>query len=134
VFNNVLYSDLAGPGWLTITYDHASFLDQTFCTGSAVDSVFIDLAAGMREGTKATTLLHPNPANEVVHLKVGGLAPQSAFMSDVLGRRILEIPLRVCGPDGSFAIDVSQVANGSYRLTVIDAWGGWTSIPLLVQH
>lgn len=69
-----------------------------------------------------TAQVHPNPADGSLTLSLGG-APSSAStgvtVSDMTGRAVLELDLGTIRGDRSIAIDLAEVAGGTYTMTVV---------------
>lgn len=69
-----------------------------------------------------TAQVHPNPADESLTLSLGGASSGTSTdvtVSDMTGRAVLELDLGTIRGDRSVAIDLTEVAAGTYTMTVV---------------
>ncbi|MGL5890990.1 MAG: T9SS type A sorting domain-containing protein [Bacteroidia bacterium] len=101
------------PGMNYITY---TYVDSSNCTGTATDSIFVDVCTGVETAAATTAIrIYPNPANEVLQFSAV-IAGSHIRVYDAAGRIVL-------AQTAQRDLNVSALESGSYMLTISNAAG-----------
>jgi hypothetical protein len=103
----------AGIGTHTITY---TYTDSSGCTGSATDSIDVDLCAGISSSDNQSFSVYPNPSTGMVTMKVSVVSQVTVF--DAQGKLILDEKM---SPENQNTIYFEE--NGMYLINVTDSNG-----------
>lgn len=104
---------VAGIGTHTITY---TYTDSSGCTGSATDSINVDLCAGISSSDNQSFSVYPNPSTGMVTMKVAIVSQVTVF--DAQGKLILDEKM---SPENQNTIYFEE--NGMYLINVTDSNG-----------
>ncbi len=101
-----------------------------FSWGETEDySVIIETNTGLDDATNAPLLAYPNPADDVLHVRIPQGETRIAEIFDPLGR----VLMRGAAQAGPWMIGTASLANGHYLLRcTVD--GRVSSMPFSVQH
>lgn len=132
VYNDSLYADQLTPGWNTITYRHSSFLEFTYCQGSAVDSIYLVPGTGILEEATRDVEFYPNPADDILRIVARGSSPMRIRVLDMTGR---EHPIPQPVPDAyGMTLSTTALASGAYRILMVGEQAPPRSAVIIVQH
>lgn len=114
VSGNQFDPNASGTGNIYIMYDYT---DVNGCTGSATDSIWVDLCLGLTDPQSAFTVM-PNPTsgNLMVLLNHAPSAGSRVEVVNALGQVVIAQPVNTINTQ----IDMSFVDNGSYFVRVIN--------------
>ena len=102
----------ANLGIDTIVY---TATDANNCTGSASETIFVELCSSIDELSGTNISIYPNPATGVLHISSTDNLVGSIFIYDETGRIIESLPIE--GFNNSINID--KLANGTYIYKVM---------------
>lgn len=94
-------------GNVIITY---TYTDTNNCSGSAVDSVWVENCTGMNEAVELSCSIYPNPAQDVITITWNSASPALVTISDISGRVVLTEQLSRSGAQ----MHVNALPAGTY--------------------
>jgi hypothetical protein len=107
---------VAGAGTFAIEY---MYTDTNGCSGSAIDSVFVDPCLGVEPTVAAVEFtMYPNPNNGEFSLVIGGSDRADVFVYNATGELVM-----TQNANGGDVIPVSLEASGIYMVTVVTGDG-----------
>ncbi|HRH39016.1 MAG TPA: hypothetical protein PK760_11750, partial [Flavobacteriales bacterium] len=135
VVNDTLHTAGLPDGFVLITYQHADWNSATYCTGVAVDSIFLSRGVGVEERIMTRTNVFPDPADRQTTLRCSSAQRPNIDLINMDGR-LVDLPLITPGSRaGDWVITTQALANGSYVLRWRDTEERtFNSVLLMVQH
>jgi hypothetical protein len=135
VINDTLRTAGLPDGFLLITYQHADWNSATYCTGVAVDSIFLARGVGIEERPTSRSNVFPDPADRQTTLHCSCTRKPNIELISTDGR-IVDLPTITPGPrTGDWEIATHALANGGYVLRWRDPEERtFNSVLLMVQH
>lgn len=109
VSGNVFDPNMAGVGYNTIVY---SYTDSIGCSGSAVDSIWVDVCMDVATNTIRNFDVYPNPSSGIFTVNSDANAIITVY--DAIGNAVM----RVRSSNEKTEINLSEFASGVYMISV----------------
>ena len=120
VYSDTLYPDSAGLGTHAV---HYTYTDSLGCSDTAVDSITIDVCAGISDLFSENNFdIYPNPAGNELRIENSKFIIESVEILDMPGQIIFSQRLKG-NSQRQFTLDVTKLKPGIYFLKVKTAGG-----------